>query len=61
MIGKTAPEHDPEKHALGLRPDGCVAVFPLLTNANAFAEIMLSFSGSAFSASTEATRRSAVL
>jgi len=25
MIGKTAPEHDPEKHALGLRPDGRVA------------------------------------
>jgi hypothetical protein len=20
-------EHDPEKHALGLRPDGCAAVF----------------------------------
>jgi hypothetical protein len=21
-------EHDPEKHALGPRPDGCAAVFP---------------------------------
>jgi hypothetical protein len=34
-------EHDPEKHALGRRPDGCVAVF-LATNAGRVcAEIML--------------------
>jgi hypothetical protein len=35
-------EHDPEKHARGLRPDGWKPVFPWLTNAERVcAEIML--------------------
>jgi hypothetical protein len=36
-----ALEHDPEKHALGLRPDGCVAVSLATSAERVCAEIML--------------------
>ena len=42
LVAAHPPAHDPEKHALGLRPDGYAAVVLSLTSAERIcAEIML--------------------